>query len=67
MPFGLFDRVRIIKEKNVTGNIVDIYIGDDGQPVYTVQSDQRGYVDNPMAYNGDYPLYDCREDQITKL
>jgi V8-like Glu-specific endopeptidase len=43
MAFELFDHVRI-EHKNVTGNIVDIYPGDDGQPVYTVQSSERGLM-----------------------
>ena len=66
MTFELFDHVHI-ENKNVTGNIVDIYYGDDGEPIYTVQSNRRGYVNDPDAYNGDYPLYDCRADQITKV
>lgn len=65
MAFDLFDRV-LIRKKNVTGVIVDIY-PEDGQSVYTVQSDKRGYVNDPEAYNGDFPLYDCKEDQLEKI
>jgi hypothetical protein len=66
MDFELFDKVHI-EDKGVDGTIVDIYDGDDGQPVYTVQSLKRGYVNDPEAYNGDYPLYDRTENQLTKL
>lgn len=66
MAFALFDKVRI-DGKGVNGSIVDIYIDDDGKLVYTVQSDKRGYVNDPEAYNGDYPLYDCTEDRLTKI
>lgn len=66
MAFELFDHVRI-EDKDVTGDIVDIYPDDDGNMVYTVQSSKQGYVNDPEAYNGAHPLYDCREDQLTKL
>lgn len=66
MPYQLFDRVKI-KGKDVIGDIVDIYTGEDEQPIYTVQSQRQGYVNDPDAYNGDYPLYDVREDQLTRL
>lgn len=65
MAFELFDHVRI-NDKNVTGAIVDIF-DDDGKSVYTVQSDKKGYVDDPDAYPGEYPLYDCTEDRLAKL
>lgn len=66
MAFNLFDRVRI-DDKDVVGDIVDISADKDGNPIYTVQSSKRGYVNDPEAYNGDYPLYDCRVDQLTKI
>lgn len=66
MPFELFERVRI-KDKDVTGDIVDIYFDDDGQKVYTVQSQKQGYVNDPDAYTGEYPLYDVHEDRLAKL
>lgn len=66
MTFQLFDKVRI-KDKNVIGMIVDIYDGDDGQPVYTVERQKRRYVNDPAAYSGDFPLYDCREERLTRL
>lgn len=66
MAFSLFDRVRI-EHKNVTGDIVDIYRDDEGRTVYTVQSSKRGYVNDPDAYTGDFPLYDCMEEELTKL
>lgn len=65
MAFQLFDHVRI-DDKDVTGDIVDIY-DDDGTTIYTVQSDKKGHVDDPDAYPGERPLYDCKEDQMTKL
>ena len=54
MAFALFDKVRI-DGKGVNGSIVDIYTDDDGKQVYTVQSDKRGYVNDPEAYNGGLP------------
>lgn len=66
MAFSLFDRVRI-EHKNVTGDIVDIYRDDEGRTVYTVQSSKRGYVNDPDAYTGDFPLYDCTKEELTKL
>mgnify|MGYP007038322590 CR=1 FL=1 len=66
MPFELFERVHI-KDKDVTGDIVDIYLDDDGQKVYTVQSHKQGYVNDPDAYTGEYPLYDVHGDRLAKL
>lgn len=66
MTFKLFDRVRINK-KGVTGDIVDVSTGDNGETIYTVQSSKRGYVNDPDAYNGDFPIYDCTNDQLTKI
>ena len=65
MAFQLFDHVRI-NDKDVTGDIVDIY-DDDGTTIYIVQSDKKGHVDDPDAYPGECPLYDCKKDQMTKL
>lgn len=66
MAFQLFDRVRI-NDKGVTGDIVDISSDEDGKTIYTIQSSKRGYVNDPEAYNGDFPLYDCTEDRLTKV
>lgn len=65
MAFELFDHVRI-NDKDLTGVIVDIF-DEDGKSVYTVQSDKKGYIDDPDAYPGEYPLYDCTEDRLVKL
>lgn len=66
MPFELFDCVRI-KDKAVTGTIVDIYADEEGRKVYIVQSHKQGYVDDPEAYNGDYPLYDVYEERLLEI
>ena len=62
MVFNLYEEVRIVN-KNVIGHIVDIY-NERGQTVYTIQSSKPGCVDDPDAYPGEYPLYDCTEDQL---
>lgn len=66
MPFELFEKVNI-KDKDITGDIVDIYLDEEGQKVYTVQSHKKGYVDDPDAYNGEHPLYDVHEDRLVRL
>lgn len=66
MAFELFDKV-CIEDLGITGTIVDIYPDDEGRTVYVVESHKRGYVNDKEAYNGEFPLYDCREDQLTKL
>lgn len=58
----LFDNVKI-KKKNLIGTVVDIAnIGN--KYIYTVESIKKGYVNDPDAYNGLYPLYQCSEDEI---
>lgn len=64
MTFKLFDRVQI-NSNGVIGDIVDVSTGDNGETIYTVQSSKRGYVNDPDAYTGDFPLYDCTKDQLT--
>ncbi len=66
MAFGLFDKV-CIEDLGITGTIVDTYSDDEGRTVYVVESHKRGYVNDKEAYNGEFPLYDRREDQLTKL
>ena len=63
MAFELFDHV-LIENKGVEGDIVDIYAKDDGEQAYIVQSRTQGYVNDPDVYDGEYPLYDCTEDQL---
>ena len=66
MAFDLYDKVRII-DKGIVGTIVDIF-DNEGKRYYTVESDTpvrvRRY--DPDAYPGDYPLYDCTEDRLSK-
>lgn len=64
--FELFDHVHMI-HKHIDGIIVDICTGTNGKTYYTVESDVQGYVDDPDAYNGEWPLYDCTADQLEKL
>lgn len=66
MNFELFESVHIV-HKNVDGVIVDIDMTPDGTPLYTVESSVRGYVDDSDAYPGDFPLFDCTEDQLILL
>lgn len=64
--FNELDHVRML-HKAQTGVIVDICTGKDGKTYYTVETDAEGYTDDPDAYNGQWPLYDCTEDQLEKL
>lgn len=64
--FEMYDHVHII-HKNINGIIVDGYTGNDGKTYYIVESDVRGYVDDPDAYPGEWPLYDCTADQLEKI
>ncbi len=66
MPFELYDHVRI-ENKDVTGEIIDTYVGKDQKTYYVVESDQRGPVDDPDAFGDEWPQYDCTEDEITKI
>lgn len=61
--FDEYNHVLIV-DKNISGIIVDIYTGADGLVYYTVQSDKAGYVDDPDAYPGLYPLYDCTASRL---
>ncbi len=64
--FELYDHVHMI-HKNINGIIVDVCNGIDGETYYIVESDVQGYVDDPDAYPGEWPLYDCTADQIEKI
>lgn len=66
MDFNLFDKVQI-KGKDVTGTIVDIYDGDNGQPVYVVQSGNADSRNKKDAYPGEYPLFDCTKNQLIRI
>ena len=65
MVFNLYDRVRII-DKDVIGTMVEIF-ESGGKRYYTVESNKPGYVNDPDAYPGEYPLYDCTEDRLSKV
>lgn len=64
--FELYDHVRMI-HKNINGIIVDVCTGIDGKTYYIVESDVQGYVDDPDAYPGEWPLYDCTAHQLEKI
>lgn len=63
--FELFEKVKI-KSKDLVGTIVDIY-KSDGKDVFIVESDVRMYTDDPDAYGGEYPMYDCHEGEIERV
>lgn len=60
------DHVRML-HKGQTGVVVAICDGVDGKTYYTVETDVEGYTDDPDAYNGEWPLYDCTADQLEKI
>lgn len=66
MDLKLFDKV-FISDKDVVGTIVDIYTDIDNDIVYTVQSSKRGYVNDPDAYPGEFPLYHCSPPRLKKI
>lgn len=66
VTFEMYDHVHMI-HKNINGIIVDDYTGSDGKTYYIVESDVQGYVDDPDAYPGEWPLYDCTADQLEKI
>lgn len=67
MEFELYESVRI-KGKNIPGTIIDTCIGRyDGKLYYIVESNIQGYTDDPDAYQGEWPIYDCTADQLEKL
>lgn len=66
MSLGLYDHVRI-RNKDVTGEIIDIYKNQNGSVYYVVESDIEGPTDDPDAYNIRWPQYDCTADQLEKI
>lgn len=64
MTFELYDHVKI-KRNGVAGQIIDIVDGKDGT-VYTVESDTKGKRDD-ADYPSEWPMYDCKSDEITKM
>lgn len=63
MTFELYEHVRI-KKNGLFGQVIDITNGKNG-PVYTVESDAKGYRDD-SDYPSVWPLYDCKETEIEK-
>lgn len=61
--FKEYDHV-IIKSKNIPGQIVDVTTLPDGEKWYVVESDIEGYTDDPDAWGGQWPLYDCKENEL---
>lgn len=60
------DRVRIL-HKDLTGEIIDVTTGKDGNTYYQVESDQKGPVHDPDASPGLWPVYTCSADQLMKI
>ena len=56
--FKEFEKV-VIKATGVVGDIVDIHTGREGKKIYVVEADERDK-------DGNYPIYDCYEDEIEK-
>ena len=61
--FHEYDHVRI-KDKNVTGTIIDVFTGQNGITYYSVESDKEGFVDDPDVWNLRFPIYTCTADQL---
>lgn len=58
------DHVRI-KEKNITGSIINVYMATDGKTMYLIEADEEGPIDDPDAWNDvRFPQFDCYEDEI---
>ncbi len=64
--FEEFEKVRI-SAKGITGNIIDIFVGDDGVTYYTVENEAWGDVDDPDAWNIGYAQFICTADQLLHL
>ena len=63
--FEEYEKVRI-PAKGITGTIIDIYVGDDGQVFYTVENEEWGDVDDPDAWNIGYAQFDCTAEQLVR-
>lgn len=64
MEFNEYDHVRI-KNRNVTGIIIDIFEADDGKTYYNVEDDYMNGIDDPDKF--DYPQYDCLAEELEKI
>lgn len=61
--FALYDKV-LIKSKNIIGTIIDI-VKKENEITITVESDVKGKRND--AYGGDFPIFNCKEDDLTLL
>ena len=61
--FNEFDKVHV-KNKSVTGTIVDIY-ERDGKRIYVVEDDN--WTENNSFGGGEYKLYDCMESELESV
>ena len=64
MSLKEYDHVRI-KDKDVTGIIVEIFQKEDGITVYIVEADERSTSGDPLKIR--FPLYDCLAEQLEKI
>lgn len=64
MSLKEYDHVRI-KDKDVTGIIVEIFQKEDGTTVYIVEADERVESDDSLKIR--FPLYDCLAEQLEKI
>lgn len=63
-PFHEYSHVHI-KGKNVTGDIIDVFTGQNGITYYTVESDAEGPIEDPDAWNAPrFPQFFCTADQL---
>ena len=56
-----------IKEKDIIGSIVDITAGKNGETVYVVESLDNTPANDPDAYPGEWPIYDCVAEDLQKI
>lgn len=64
MKFEELAHVRI-KDKNVTGDVIEVYETKDKETRYIVESDSEGPIDDPDAWNDvRFPQFDCSEEQL---
>lgn len=64
MSLKEYDHVRI-KDKDVTGIIVEIFQKEDGTTVYIVEADERNTSGDSLKIR--FPLYDCLAEQLEKI
>ena len=64
MSLKEYDHVRI-KDKDVTGIIVESFAAEDGKTAYIVEDDERNGEGDPLKL--DFPLYDCLANELEKI